>query len=117
MEESKDKEKEFEKWLKLISRPLKPVEETEKPKQYIDKRDEYRVGGESGQEEYYQDKEKSIHKKIEFERREYKQTGRLTERLKERLNSIEKELGELGSEGIKLEKIERELYRFKDEIK
>lgn len=113
-----DKEKGLEKWLKrLVNEPLRFSEETEKREQYFDKRDEYRMGEESGEEEHYQDKGRAYSKKLGLLDREYCLTGRINEKIREEMKGIAKELEESRLEGRPFEKQEEEYNKFKEKIK
>lgn len=79
MEESKDKDKGLESWLKqLVNEPLKPVEETEKKEQYPTKRQlDNMVDPEEMEKEYYQDE-----KRLAQRKRDYRISGREDKRPK-----------------------------------
>ncbi|MDP2906552.1 MAG: hypothetical protein Q8O03_01285 [Nanoarchaeota archaeon] len=72
MEESKDKDKGLESWLKrLASEPLRPSEETEKKEQYLTKRQlDNMVDPEEVEKEYFQDE-----KRLEQRKRDYRISG------------------------------------------
>lgn len=113
-----DENNKFETWMKrLASETLKPTEETEKREQCLDKRDEYRMGEDEGEEEHYQDKGKSYNKKLGLLDREYSLTGRINEKIREEMKGIKKELEESRLEGRPFEKQEEEYNKFEEKIK
>lgn len=111
MEESKDKDKGLESWMKrLVNEPLKPIEEkTEKREDFSDRKYWGLMGTDEEEHESYQYGKKLLENEMGTLEKEYRLSGKINP-LDKRMIKVEKLLKEEKSEGRTYQEFE-ERYR------